>query len=278
MRFAQSIVDGFFQPFKFKVMPEEEFDRVVRLKESLKDGTVWGIFEVSNVDAYLKRENPTPEECFDVVFRGLPFHNMWFEWCREDAAFAGTHVRYYDGNNSAHRVVMDTYIGLSTRRRYWHVCRYRFTVDKETGKLRGNENIMETGVDIEDDKNWPMVALAISSYKIVGLSIGLLHVKNSKTINEKLSSRQVRRARERQHKPPEFVYKTLWVKSMRGSGAGDGHSGEHYSLHICRGHFKDYTQGPGLFGKYHGVYWWDEMVKGRISEGVVIKDYKVKTR
>ena len=29
------------------------------------------------------------------------------------------------------------------------------------------------------------------------------------------------------------------------------------ALHICRGHFKDYREGRGLFAKTHGIWWWD---------------------
>jgi hypothetical protein len=61
-------------------------------------------------------------------------------------------------------------------------------------------------------------------------------------------------------------------KSKTSEGLGDG--GKH-SLHICRGHFKDYTKGKGLFGKYKGLYWWDDCTKGDIANGVVDKHYEV---
>lgn len=32
-------------------------------------------------------------------------------------------------------------------------------------------------------------------------------------------------------------------------------------LVIRRGHFKDFKEGRGLFGKHHGLYWWDHWVK-----------------
>lgn len=46
-------------------------------------------------------------------------------------------------------------------------------------------------------------------------------------------------------------------------------------LTIFRGHFKDFRDGKGLFGKYKEIYWWDQHVRGNEENGVVIKDYAV---
>jgi hypothetical protein len=58
---------------------------------------------------------------------------------------------------------------------------------------------------------------------------------------------------------------------------GDSDSvGVQKAMHICRGHFKNYTEGKGLFGKYHGMYWVDSHVKGNKDFGTVNKDYNIK--
>jgi len=49
----------------------------------------------------------------------------------------------------------------------------------------------------------------------------------------------------------------------------------HNRVHMCRGHFKEYTEDHRLFGKYTGLYWWQPYVRGQ-KEGIVIKDYEVK--
>jgi hypothetical protein len=49
------------------------------------------------------------------------------------------------------------------------------------------------------------------------------------------------------------------------------------ALHICRGHFKDFTE-RGLFGKYHGLYWWDAHARGNAKEGIALKDYRVHSK
>ncbi len=45
--------------------------------------------------------------------------------------------------------------------------------------------------------------------------------------------------------------------------------------HICRGHFKTYTEDRPLFGKYAGTFWVPATVKGNPERGVVGKDYRI---
>jgi hypothetical protein len=47
------------------------------------------------------------------------------------------------------------------------------------------------------------------------------------------------------------------------------------ALHLCRGHFANYKDGKGLFGKYHGVYWMPPTLKGSSAYGKVNKEYQV---
>lgn len=52
----------------------------------------------------------------------------------------------------------------------------------------------------------------------------------------------------------------------------------HNRVHLCRGHFKEYTAEHPLFGHYVGMYWWQPHVRGQNHKGVVMKDYKVTTQ
>lgn len=47
-------------------------------------------------------------------------------------------------------------------------------------------------------------------------------------------------------------------------------------LHLCRGHFAEYTEERKLFGKYVGRYWIPPHVRGNPELGTVEKDYEVK--
>ena len=83
---------------------------------------------------------------------------------------------------------------------------------------------------------------------------------------------------ERKTKHPAAKWKVLtiepMVRTLRIQGAIE-RNGISKALHICRGHFKDFSQGNGLFGRNKGLYWWDQHMRGDESAGVVIKDYKI---
>lgn len=46
-------------------------------------------------------------------------------------------------------------------------------------------------------------------------------------------------------------------------------------VHLCRGHFKEYTEENPLFGKAVGRYWWQPMVRGEKRRGMINKDYAI---
>lgn len=86
--------------------------------------------------------------------------------------------------------------------------------------------------------------------------------------------------RRRFGRPEPIRYHVLKIDSMRKVLAIEGKSEEvglRKALHICRGHFKDYRKS-GLFGRHHGIYWWDAHVRGSLQRGVVLKDYDVRRR
>lgn len=78
---------------------------------------------------------------------------------------------------------------------------------------------------------------------------------------------------------PRLTYHVLDITPMRQVlriEGGEAQNGTKRALHICRGHFANYSQGRGLFGKYHGMYWIDQHVRGSASRGFALKDYRVK--
>ena len=50
------------------------------------------------------------------------------------------------------------------------------------------------------------------------------------------------------------------------------------ALHVCRGHFATYTEDRKLFGKLTGTFWIPAHFKGLPKNGVITKDYQLKTR
>lgn len=110
-----------------------------------------------------------------------------------------------------------------------------------------------------------------------GMAVSFMHCKNVKLIENKVPEK-LQKARIRRKKLPLVTHYTIEISPVKKILSEKGNikkTGIKQALHICRGHFKDYRDGQGLFGKYKGLYWWESQVRGNKNEGVVIKDYKV---
>lgn len=104
----------------------------------------------------------------------------------------------------------------------------------------------------------------------------LMHAKNVYLVDSPLPPAVAKR-RRREGKPA-ITFKTLTIESMRKQAAAmtdGGNVGAKRAMHIVRGHFKDYRNSGGLFGKHKGLYWWDMRVAGDEHAGKVIKDYRI---
>jgi hypothetical protein len=109
------------------------------------------------------------------------------------------------------------------------------------------------------------------------LTIAFMHCKNvimdEINPNKNYSAKYIKK-----YCKPSVRYHVLNVDPVKKILKNDGnieHNGLKKALHICRGHFKDYRNGNGLFGKYKGLYWWEQHLSGDSSEGIVLKDYKI---
>jgi hypothetical protein len=109
------------------------------------------------------------------------------------------------------------------------------------------------------------------------MAFGFAHCKNVSTAPVALPRSLRRRIARKECNPKTKVY-TLNIKPMQKVLATQGQVGSvgiKQALHICRGHFKTYAEGKGLFGKLHGTYWWPQMVRGDQQHGVINKKYNV---
>lgn len=116
------------------------------------------------------------------------------------------------------------------------------------------------------------------------LALSFLHCKNVKTIevnpNLSLPSR-VRRHWEKKGRKPLDNYNIINIYPMNTptnnpihQETKDSTNNTPKALTICRGHFKDYRNGKGLFGKYHGIFWIESFVKD--AKKNIDVDYKIK--
>lgn len=134
------------------------------------------------------------------------------------------------------------------------------------------------GVEVPDEDRVIFEALV----DLALFSFSLMNAKNVELVEQAVPPRLAKK-HARKHEQPPSSYYTLKVNPMRavkhgtGVDSPDGKPPQHTAirLHLQRGHFKDYRDGRGLFGKYKDVFWWDQHVRGSADNGQIVKDYKV---
>lgn len=83
----------------------------------------------------------------------------------------------------------------------------------------------------------------------------------------------------RRQKQPRLRYHTLNIdplKKMLKYDEKADPTGQQLAWHLCRGHWKHYTEEKPLFGRYVGSVWCPPHAKGNRENGVVLKDYAIK--
>lgn len=96
------------------------------------------------------------------------------------------------------------------------------------------------------------------------LAICFMHCKNVKVLDNKVPKPLAKKWHAKHNLWPS-PYKTLMIEPMTEILRREGNSestGLTMALHICRGHWRNYREGKGLFGKYHGMYWQPSVVRG----------------
>jgi hypothetical protein len=114
------------------------------------------------------------------------------------------------------------------------------------------------------------------------LAISFLHCRNVEMRTATAVHRRGKLKRNR-HKAASagLRYHVLEIEPMRAvlrgeGGAKDNGEGVQKALHICRGHFRRYTD-KGLFGRPEltGTFWTPMHVRGSRAHGEVVKDYRI---
>jgi len=110
----------------------------------------------------------------------------------------------------------------------------------------------------------------------------LIMLLNCKNITTKVikAPETLNKKRRKNGKQEIFDYHVLNVSvpSKKGEYREKTEALSHVRVHLCRGHFKEYTEKHPLFGRLTGLYWWQPHVRGQNKEGIVMKDYKIKTQ
>jgi hypothetical protein len=110
------------------------------------------------------------------------------------------------------------------------------------------------------------------------LAICFLHCKNVTVSQESVPKPLAKKYHARTGHWPT-PYRTLVIEPLKEILRREGKSGTvglAKAMHICRGHFRDYREGKGLFGKYNVVVWTPQTVRGTKGESAPPREIKVK--
>lgn len=250
--------------------------------EDLKNGLErCQIFKIQNVWEYMNKKGISVN---DIPNIRPPFPWQWFEWnplSDGDIKSIGVAIagfKDYDFKDE----YLDN-IGVlfyEFKEAIIPACTLGWLCDEKgeyQNKIFGLSGLTEvkdnSDHDLEEHKftktGWSNILVALSA-------IAFIHCKNV-IVKSNDYDAHLQRARIKRNKRPLLKYHTLEIRPMVKILREVGHSdteGLKRALHICRGHFKEFTD-KGLFGKYHGLYWWDAQVRGNETAGISLKDYKV---
>jgi hypothetical protein len=110
------------------------------------------------------------------------------------------------------------------------------------------------------------------------LAISFLHCKGVTIIQEQPNPKLSKNF-SKKHNIPLVKFHRLSIEPMKEVLKRQGNVDEvglKRALHIVRGHFADYSES-GLFGRHHGLFWREQHIRGNKDNGLVLKDYDLKT-
>lgn len=106
----------------------------------------------------------------------------------------------------------------------------------------------------------------------------LLNTQNIVT-NKVIAPKKLNKKRIKKGEIPHTDYYTIGVKNPSEYSKRENRKIENPGitrLHLCRGHFKTYTEENPLFGRIVGRIWWQPHIRGNKDQGLILKDYHVK--
>lgn len=129
----------------------------------------------------------------------------------------------------------------------------------------------------EIDKSDVMKTL-MSWYNVGLLTITFLHCKNVR-VDDTPVPPKLAKSYQKKHGFKPTAHKTLVIEPLKEILRREGRSqqtGLKQAMHICRGHFADYTEGRGLFGKIHGRFWIPMTIRGTKGKEAPAREIEVK--
>jgi len=213
----------------------------------------------------------------------LPYKLCWFDWnyngsVARDGCFPSSKRGLLVED------VIDTYgsgelilrlCGFHDVEKKWFISRLRYITEPGYGRFQAVPLRLDFYTWFEGLSNQE---LNEENQADLTVFVNTLKLLNSRNIGTEITCApdKLNVKRRKKGKIELFSYHTLVIKPV---GKKQETIPKHLwdnRIHLCRGHFKEYTEERKLFGKYTGRYWWQPLVRGRNKDGVVLKDYVIK--
>jgi hypothetical protein len=111
------------------------------------------------------------------------------------------------------------------------------------------------------------------------LAVSFLHCKNVKVVDQETPGPLAKKYHARTGVWPR-PFHTLEIEPLkqilRTQGGAGTTNGIAKAMHICRGHFKDYREGRGLFGKYKQLVWQPSVIRGTKGKEAAPREVRIK--
>ena len=144
--------------------------------------------------------------------------------------------------------------------------------EMESKYFQAPETAMSMGEDAVNESKYATKVVLVP----VLVAISLMHCKNIELVNKPITRAMKRRVKRTGE--PLVVEKVLVIEPFKRKVINEStgeQSGLTLAMHICRGHFREYSEEKPLFGKYSGKYWIPQHARGNKESGEVDKEYKV---
>lgn len=194
-----------------------------------------------------------------------PWHVTFVEMCtmRARGLYAGVFFLREDDR-------LDACLVMGNTNRAMTVATFHSRLDPSTGCLVGET---QTGVVPGDERKSQVY---LGAYAVGLYSFAFAHCKNVNVVEQVLSKVETGMFKRKHCKMP-LRYHILDIKPLVKRVREESGEGTEINraLHICRGHFRTYSEQRKLFGKIAGTFWVDEHARGAEEFGTVVKDYNI---
>lgn len=281
---------------------------ILRAIELIKRSQKFHAGDLDDIDAISRRDIGVPLFMGDANLR-LPYKLIWIDWTFENCGDCKQlpDYSYPEGEKGMHNskeAVLVAEVSETT----WQVLCFTYTkelnawipmlssfgvyiggmTDKNKStfemlsktKAPGECNVWDLlikGVAYPPEYNKVIGAEYSLNLRVLQSIIRILNCKN--IVTEKIPApERLNKKRRESRKQELFDYHVLNVviPSKKREYHESTEPLSHNRVHLCRGHFKEYTAEHPLFGRLTGLYWWQPHVRGQNKYGIVMKDYKIK--